>query len=308
LAATGEVEEEEEATLGLRLQVLPKELLEDVLFFLDEDSLDRAKMANTKWRDLLRSERVWRAVCVRTFCAPVYTPIRCAVNTAGASVPRRFGSWLTARTLRPHVRTDTGLYVMRHIYIKNTGPPSMWTEEYTPFCEVRHFRYFLFLPNGELFYASTPLGLPQMRPKFIRRLREEYHERGKISLLAETGESDHSGAAQPDAQPLSLRQRARLQNQRKKLDTLKADTIYKGCYTIKAGLLTAVLNMVNYSVTFTLECEPGSGRHSSLYTIRHQSLYHKEGEDIIDYKLSSFRRDRVFEYYPFIGPHDLHEP
>jgi hypothetical protein len=257
--------------------------------------------------------------------------VRCG---AGGAPERWSGSWLAVRTLRPRVRLETGVYVLRSTYIKDRGPQSMWSVDNSPFCQIHHYRDLLFRPRGELLYASTPLGPEQMRRRFKRRLFEELLEEGRLReahgdvAAPEPSDAAAGGAAPLRAQPqppalpqplpqpqppaprggaaspgsstqMSQRQQARLARERRKLDPTKADTIYRGAYSVSGDELSAVINLVNFSVTLVLGTEARAGSHDRLHLRRHQSVYHKPDEPVIDYALSRHKRETLFEYYSF---------
>lgn len=306
------------ATLGEYVHVLSGDLLDRVCGFLDEDSLDFCKCCNRAWYEALQSERLWRAFCMRTFVPPAFRPVRCCAGPGHASragKPKRFGTWQVARKRRPRVRMETGIYMLQSMYVQSCGSRSMWSpEDYKPVMEIRHYRYLVFKPDGQVLYASTPLPMSKMRQKFARRLREEYLARGAL-LAADDGPGPEDGnglghAAKGNSnrgrgrgrdkgKRLSARQRANL------VDPTKADAIFPGFYTVVGSRASVVLDMGRYTVTFELELLDNDGAHDVLRTERHQSVYHKVGEAVTDYELSLSIFDRTWHYYNFDQYHDV---
>jgi len=293
--------------LGEYLRDLPPDLFEAIMLYLDQDSFDTASICNTLWKEALCSESIWIRRCAIIFRPPVFRPVQVISTESGGVCPKRFGTWYKTAIRRPRVRTETGVYVLRSTYIRYTGPRSMWTEQYERYCEVKHYRYMLFRPNGDVLYASTPLAWAQMRKKLIKRHREELVEEGTLKRLAREGEvegeydsetEEGHGSAAPAPTPLNRRQRARLARESRKVDTTKADTIFKGLYTVNGKQVNVVLNMVKYTVTFTLTCDARNGKHDRIHIAQHQSVYHKAGERVNNYKLSPHYKDRCFQYVP----------
>ncbi len=289
------------------LSALPLNLVEDTLAYLDQDSLDMLKLLNHNWRNFMQSERIWRRFCDRIYVKPAFRPVQCR---AGA-LPRQFASWYEAGQKRPRVRVDTGVYILRHMYFRDPGPRTPWTkaEDYKPFLDCRHYRYFLFKPTGELLYCSTPLAPHLMRPKFIRKLKEDYVQEGLVRRVREGGEdedeadgkdSGENAESPPAPKPLTKRERAMLRAaaRREKVDVTKADVIHRGFYTVLGKKLTTVMNLGNFSVTFTFEII-----ESHLFEIvSHSSVYHNANAVVQHYEVPRFRPDRIFEYYSFRLP------
>jgi len=288
--------------IGPLLSLLPKEVLLKALIFLDEDSLDRCKVCNRKWYMLLReAEPLWSSFCSRLFVPPAFRPMKSLMRN-GISLPKKFNSWEEAKRKRPRVRMETGLYILKTMYVKATGPRTMWApEDYKAVLEIHHFRYILFQPDGQVLYASTPLTPSQMRDKFLKKQREDWIANGVMNrILEDEGNGLAQSVAEKPRQKLTRRERAGLlRQQRRKLDPTKADTIYNGFYSVRGNDVSVVLNMMTYSVTFTLDIEANGGCYDQLVTTSHQSQYHRENEPIVTYRLSRNFFENVWYYHAF---------
>ncbi|GBG32683.1 F-box only protein 9 [Hondaea fermentalgiana] len=316
-------EEEEPADLGDGFRDLPADIVLRILYFLDEDALDLMRVCNPAWEEELRAEALWRQFCERIFVPPAFRPVRTVETSNGAIVPAKFMSWEKVRRLRPRVRPETGVYILKSTYIRTAGPRTLWSpEDYKAVLEMRHYRYLLFKPDGQVLYASTPFAPAKMRPKFKQKLFEDWVTDGvarQVVEMEEDGENEGEGQAEgktesgvktPAApnkpvEKMTRRKRAELLRlQRQKLDTTRGDVIHTGLYTVSNGVVSVVINLVRYTVTFDLKLHPRGGSHDILQTVKHQSVYHKEGERIVDYKLSGSVLERLWNYYAFSDPSD----
>lgn len=310
-------EEEDPADLGFFFTAIPKDVLLRILLCLDEDSLDLLRVCNPAWRDELLSERLWHRFCERVFVRPAFRPIQVTASPSGALVPRKFDSWDAARRLRPRVRTETGIYILKSTYVRTAGPRTLWSpEDYSAVLEMKHYRYLLFKPDGQVLYASTPFAPNKMRSKFKQRLFQDWVAEGLAREVIEEQEGEEEGgegdlaskAMLQQSKPverMSRRKRAELLRlQRQKLDTTKGDVIHTGLYSVSGGIASVVVNLVNYTVTFDLKLYPRDGSHDILQTVRHQSVYHKDDARVIDYELSKSMLERLWNYYSFQDPHE----
>jgi len=281
-------EDEIDHSFGRFIKILPYETIQFILLFLPEDSVDMLKTCNRKWYCVCVSECYYKHLCRWVFSQPGYRPVQTVELSVGKVMPIHAKSWYTLSKRRPRARQLHGVYALRKLFVRDPGPRSMWTTEYSPVCECMHYRYMLFLPNGELYYASTPHAFKKMVEAFKRL--------SKQNSYAEEGDLLNIGSSNP--------QRRNKNPWKNKIKTRnefeKADKVFYGSYIVTGKTVHVVVNLVNFSVRFTLEIKlDRNGSFDHLYTVLHQSLYHREGENVIDYPLSQFYSERLWKYYSF---------
>ena len=100
----------------MALQLLPADLLQRVLCYVNEESLrDCIFLCKELHKELSNSDGVWKTLSELTFDAPVFRRF--------ALLPR-FSCWADMALHRPRVRTD-GVYVQEHSYIRRRAAPTV---------------------------------------------------------------------------------------------------------------------------------------------------------------------------------------
>uniref|UniRef100_A0A7S2RJW7 F-box protein Hrt3/FBXO9 C-terminal domain-containing protein n=1 Tax=Mucochytrium quahogii TaxID=96639 RepID=A0A7S2RJW7_9STRA len=298
------------ASFGQFVEMLSKDLLMYVLVFLDEDSLDMCKVVNVKWYTKVRSEVLWKAFCLSVFKKPAYREINIVSRgESGKLVPKNFPSWYETKLWRPRVRMETGLYVLQTLYFRSNGPRSMWSENYSPYSEVTHYRYLLFKPNGTVLYASTPVGFKRMSKQIKTAYIQEHLEKIKAhSPVRELAGDDGDFVQAPSQKPVPVRKRKK--NRKGKGSNhedqasapSKVDSIYTGRYTVNGKTMTVVLDLITFTVMFTMELDAHGGSHDRMFLVSHKSVYHSEnGEDavVVHYSAETSNCRKTWWYYPY---------
>ncbi|XP_049391441.1 F-box protein 7-like [Solanum stenotomum] len=122
-------------------QVLPDELLFEILSKMTPYTLGRSTCVCRKWRYTIRNFIFWRNACLKTWQVPGTLVL----------VLKYDGSWRKMLLLRPRLRTD-GIYVSRNTYIRAGVAEWKITNLVHIVC---YYRYMRFYPSGRFLYKNS---------------------------------------------------------------------------------------------------------------------------------------------------------
>lgn len=239
---------------------IPIAVFEYILLFVGENWFLGCIEAVPDWIKRVRSEYIWKQICLKTFQKPSFIPITLVNN-----VPKKYKSWYLTGKRRPRVKFS-GVYVHRHTYIRDRGPQNMWSVGNKRFLQIAHYRYACFLPNGRLCYASTPIDPSRMLPEFQSLLgKAQAEDTFEYDLF-----NDHNNS---------------VHNKR----------IFSGKFKVTGKDLKMVINLHEYSTKFCFELDD----LNTITAMEHQLIRHNcTFENEVETKISNELSIEDFELIP----------
>ncbi|KAK9808463.1 hypothetical protein WJX73_008501 [Symbiochloris irregularis] len=133
-------------------QLVPEEILADIMTLLGPYTLAKAACVCSQWGALAKRDSLWQAAC--------YDAFRTRGRDETLQLVRRQyrGRWRTMFLDLPHLRFD-GVYVSRNTYIR-TGITE-WRVK-NPVHLVCYYRYLRFFPAGDFAYRTCPETIAQV--------------------------------------------------------------------------------------------------------------------------------------------------
>ena len=159
LEASG-IPTEELLSLGGQILVLPAEILHRCFSYLAVDAYATLALVSPHWKPFTRTEAVYKRLCERLY---LHQSKKRELHVS------RFGySYRNMLLLRPRVRANGGVYVMKYSRVKPIQR-DMWTEvPVGAILETTYYRYLYFQEDGRVLYALTTAPPHEM----FRRLRK----------------------------------------------------------------------------------------------------------------------------------------
>mmetsp|Transcript_25941 Transcript_25941/g.54800 ORF Transcript_25941/g.54800 Transcript_25941/m.54800 type:complete len:499 (+) Transcript_25941:118-1614(+) len=150
---------------------IPDEILHKCFAYLPIDDFANLALVSPHWSRFTRCESLYKSLCQRIYLK------QSKRKTLHIS---RFGnSYRKMLEVRPRVRTNGGVYVLKYQEIRKIQR-DMWTEiPVGAILESVYYRYLYFFEDGRVMYALTHATPVEMIPRFSKMLIHGYGSKDK---------------------------------------------------------------------------------------------------------------------------------